>query len=153
MAYCNQTDLENALGIQIIKSIFDDDMDGVADAAPIAACLAYGAAECDSFLRGIYDITFPITPVPDELKFAAVDFCCMYAMRRRPDIVKVMGEQPWTVFRDSAVEKMKRYAKSMQRLPDTTGTPKNVGAEVRSGDPAAPDLPDQPRLFQDMGDF
>ena len=153
MAYCNQTDLENALGIPVVKAIFDDNQDGTADAAPIAACLAYGTSECDSFLRGVYNVTFPINPVPDELKFAAVDFCCAYATRRRPDVVRAMGEQPWTVFRDSAVDKMKRYGKSMQRLPDTTGTPENVGAEVRSGDPQSPALPTQPRTWQNMGDF
>ncbi len=153
MAYCDQTDLQNALGINIIKSIFDDDMDGVADAAPVAACLAYGTAECDSYLRGVYETTFPISPVPDELKFIALDFCCVYAMRRRPDVVKAMGEQPWTAFQTAAVEKMKRFVKSMQRLPPTVAEPANVGAEVRSGDPQAPDLPEQPRVWQDMGDF
>lgn len=153
MAYCSQTDLENALGVNIIKAIFDDNLDGTVDSGPIAACLAYGNAECDSYLRGVYDVTFPITPVPDELKFAAVDFCCVYALRRRPDIVKAMGEQPWTVFRDSAVDKMKRFGKSMQRLPDTTGTPTNVGAEVRTGDPESPTLPSPPRRWQNMGDF
>jgi phage gp36-like protein len=153
MPYCDQTDLENALGKQIVKAIFDDDMDGTADAAPLAACLAYGTAECDSFLAGTYDIELPVASVPDVLKFAAVDFCVAYATRRRPDVVKAMGAQPWTTFRDDALEKMKRFAKSIQRLPEDTGTPANVGAEVRSGDPEAPELPEQPRTWQDMGDY
>lgn len=151
MTYSSQTDLENALGKNIVKGIFDDDQDGAADAAPMTACLAYGTAECDSFLRGVLDVTFPISPVPDELKFAAVDFCCAYATRRRPDVVRAMGEQPWTTFRDSAVEKMKRYAKSQQRLPDTVAVPANVGAEVRSGDASAPDV--APRMWDDLGDY
>jgi hypothetical protein len=150
MPYFDQTDLENALGIPIVKAIFDDDLDGVADPAPIAACIAYGTAEADSFLRGNYDITFPVNPVPPELKFAALDFGCVYAMRRRPDVVRAMGEQPWTTFQQAAVDKMKRYLKATQRLPEV---PKNVGAEVRSGDPAKPELPSPPRTFQDMGDF
>lgn len=153
MPYNTQTDLENALGIQIVKSIFDDDMDGTVDAAPLAACLAYGTAEADSFLAGTYDITLPVADPPDALKFAALDFCLVYATRRRPDVVKAMGEQPWTTFQSSAIEKMKRYGKSIQRLPEDTGTPANVGAEVRSGDSRAPDLPCPARTFQDMGDF
>lgn len=52
MPYFTQADLENALGVQIVKAIFDDDNDGVADAAPVAACCAYGSAECDSFCGG-----------------------------------------------------------------------------------------------------
>lgn len=153
MPYSSQTDLENALGIFIVKTIFDDNQDQTVDDGPMTACLASGDAECNSFLRGTYDITFPITPVPDELKFAAVDFCCAYAVRRRPDVVRAMGEQPWTAFRDAAIEKMKRFASSLQRLPPSTGTPTNVGADVVTGDPANPDLPSPPRTFQNMGDF
>lgn len=153
MAYFTQTDLENALGVQIVKAIFDDDNDGVADAAPVAACCAYGSAECDSFLRGQYAVSFPISPVPDELKFAAVDFGCAYAARRRPDLTRAMGEQPWTMFRQAAIEKMKQFAVSLQRLPPSVGTPANVGAQVRTGDAARPELPSPPRVFDDMGDF
>ena len=127
MSYFSQQDLEDALGKNAVKAIFDDDNDGAADAAPIASCIAYGSAECDSFLRGEYLITFPVGSAPAELKFAAIDFGCAYAARRRPDIVKALGELPWTEFRDSAIEKMKRYASALQRLPPTTGTPSNVG--------------------------
>ena len=127
MPYFAQADLENALGKNTVAAIFDDDGDTVADAAPVAACLAYGTSECDSFLRANYAVTFPINPVPDELKFAAVDFGCAYAVRRRPDVTRAMGEKSWDAFRDAAIEKMKRFADSMQRLPDTVAAPANVG--------------------------
>lgn len=132
MPYFTQTDLENALGVQVVKAIFDDDHDGTADAAPIAACIAYAAAECNSFLRGKYDITLPPATVPDELKFAAIDFGCAYAVRRRSDVTSSMGMEKWTTFQESAVAKMKRYAETLQMLPATTGTPSNVGATVGS---------------------
>jgi phage gp36-like protein len=152
MAYCTQTDLENAMGKSIVKAIFDDDLDGSADSAPIAACLAYGDAECNSFLRPLYPTTWPLTTVPDEVKFAALDFCLAYAARRRPDVVRAMNEQPWTVFRDSALDKMKRFVSAQQRLPTTVDTPSNVGTTVtRTDGDATTDLDD--RTFQDMSDF
>jgi phage gp36-like protein len=152
MAYSSQTDLENALGVNIVKAIFDDNLDGVVDVAPMAACLAYGDAECNSFLRGTYDATFPIDPVPDELKFAAVDFCCAYAARRRPDLTRAMGEAPWTTFREAAVEKMKLFIKSTQRLPPTVAVPSNVGAEIVAPiDTATNEV--RARTFDDFGDF
>lgn len=143
-AYFAQADLENALGIPVVKAIFDDNQDGDADGAPIAACIAASSAECDSFLRGTYAVTFPISPVPDELKYAAVDFGCAYATRRRPDLVQAMGEKPWTSFREAAIEKMKAYASGLERLPATTATPANVGGVV---------VEDTARIASDSGDF
>lgn len=153
MAYNTQTDLENALGVQTVKAIFDDDLDGLADAAPIAACLAYGDAEANSFLAGVYDVELPFSSAPTAIKYAALDFCCAYAMRRRPDIVKAMGESPWTTFADAAVEKMRRFVKAEQRIPAASGTPENVGGEVRTGDADNPTMPTPARTFQNMGDF
>lgn len=155
MTYASQQDLENALGAQIVTSIFDDDLDGNADAPAIAACLAYGDAEVDSFLSGIYPAgtTFPLSPVPAAVKFAAVDWCCAYATRRRPDLVRAMGEESWEAFRKAALEKMQRFAKSQQRLPVAeTGTPKNVTAIARVGGVTQPG-PCPPRMWDDPGDF
>jgi phage gp36-like protein len=152
MAYCSQTDLENALGLHVITAVFDDDADGTADSAPVAACLAYGDAQVNSYLRGLYDTTFPLSTVPDEVKFAAVNFCAAYAARRRPDVVRAMNEQPWTAFRDAAVDEMKRYVAAMQRLPTSTETPSNVGTTVTRTDGDATTDPDD-RTFGDMGDF
>lgn len=154
--YFSQTDLENALGLQTVKSVYDDDLDGVVDDAPMTACRAYGTAECNSFLRGIHATAIPLAEadVTDEVKFAALDFGIAYTMRRRPDVVRAMSEEPWTTFRDSAIEKMKRYVASLQRMPPAMGVPSNVGAEVvTTADPA--DEPDPPRgsFFEDMGGF
>ena len=135
MAYIAQSDLENALGKSIVKAIFDDDGDGAPEPAAIAACCDYASSECDSFLRGQYGVTFPISSPPAELKFAAVDFACAYAARRRPDVVRAMGEKSWTDFREAAVEKMKRFAASLQRLPPTVATPSNVGGSTSDDTP------------------
>lgn len=158
MGYFNQTDLENALGKKIVKQIYDDDHDTKTDAGPIAACIAYGSAQCDSFLRAAYGnsthqaITLPLTTVPAEVKFAALDFGIAYTLRRRPDLVQAMNEQPWTVYHQAAVDQMKRYCESIQRFPvDTVGTPATVGGSNYALDPEDDDAP--VRRFDDMGDF
>lgn len=159
--YCSQADLEDALGIHIVKAIYDDDADGVVDPRPMRACLDYATAECDSYLVGRYDGVFPITvktDVPAELRFAAVDFACAYSVRRRPDLVRAASEQPWTVFYNAAVERMKRYRSAIERLPKATGTPLNEGATAVADDPDlqesinSGDLTNQ-RQWGDMGDF
>lgn len=154
MPYCSQADVENAMGKNVILAIYDDDMDGVVDTVPMEACLAFGTSECDSFLRGHYDIVFPISPVPDEVKFAAVDFCVAYSARRRPDITRAMSEMSWTEFMKSANDRMKRYVEAMKRLPPSTGTPTNVGGVVRAvaGGPSMLGS-DRSQMWDDMGDW
>ena len=159
--YFDQTDLENALSVNVVKGVYDDDHDGVADSAPVAACIAYGNAECNSFLRNVLTsggspIELPLTDVPDEVKFAALDFGIAYTMRRRPDVVRAMNEQPWTVFYEAAVAKMKRYCASLQRVPATTGTHATAGGALLNpdsdADGNAEDLPTEGR-WSDMADF
>jgi phage gp36-like protein len=132
MAYITQADLENALGVNVVLAIFDDNADGVVGAAPIAACVAYASAQVDAFLAGTYAITLPIASPPDVVKFAAVDFACAYAMRRRPDIVRAMSEKSWSDFHEAAVSNMKLYASALERLPVATGAPANVGGATVS---------------------
>lgn len=160
--YFSQTDLENALGAHTVKAIFDDDQDGSADSGPVAACIAYGGSECDSFLRNAMQasaaggvVTLPLTDVPNEVKFAALDFGIAYAIRRRPDVVRAMGEQPWTTFYEAAVDKMKRYCQSIQRMPATVGAHATVGGNVITPetDVDSDEEPDQESRWGDMGDF
>ena len=153
MAYCTQQDLENALGVQLVRAVYDDDNDGEVDAAPIAACLEYATAECDSFLRGTYAVPFTATPFPAELRYAALDFACAYTARRRPELAHTLGTDPFKQFYDAATAKMKRFDASEQRLPAASGTPDNIGGYVRSSydDTADEDAP--ARSFDDMGDY
>lgn len=128
MAYITQADIENALGVNVVQAVFDDNIDGIVDAAPMTACLAYASAQVDAFLAGNYAITLPIASPPDVVKFAAVDFACAYAVRRKPDVVRAMSEKSWTDFRDAALANMKLFASGLERLPTATATaPANVG--------------------------
>jgi phage gp36-like protein len=150
MSYASQTDLEHALGLTIVKAIFDDNLDGTVDAAPMVSCLAYGDAEVDSFLSINYEGPLPLNPVPAAVKYAAVDWCCAYAARRRPDLVRAMGEVSWESFQKAALEKMVRFAKAQQRLPAVV--PTNATTVVKIGGIVQPDeIAD--RVFDDMGDF
>lgn len=152
MSYASQSDLEHALGSQIVRSIFDDDHDGAVDGNAIASCLAYGDAEVDSFLSTQYAYAPPMSPVHSSVKYAAIDFCCAYAARRRPDLVRAMGEESWEVFRKAAIEKMTRFVKAQQRLPETAGVPANTTTVVKIGGVVQPDEYDD-RTFDNMGDF
>ena len=154
--YFSQTDLENALSVPIVEACYDDDRDGTVDSAPIAACIAYGGAVCDSFLRKVGNapgggtLTLPLTTVPNEVKFAALDFGIAYSVRRRPEISKALGNQPWTVFYDQAVEQMKRYCAAQQVMPSTAMTHATVGGDIFGGVTGTA-LP-APR-WSDMSDF
>ncbi len=151
MAYTSQEDLENALGVQLVRAVYDDDNDGAVDAGPMAACLAYADAECDSFLRGAYNATFPITDVPAALQFAALDFACAYTARRRPELAHTLGSDPFKQFYDAAAAKMKRYVTYEQRLPATVGATEPLATVTTATGLAATVEP--VRVFDDMGDF
>lgn len=156
MGYFDQTDLQNALSVSGLKAAFDDDRDGTADTAPINACIAYGSALADSFLRKVGSapgggtLTLPLTVVPDEVKFAALDFGIAYAVRRRPEIAKALGEQTWTVYYEQAVEQMKRYISSVQMVSPTAMDHATVGASIFGG-PTGTCLP-APR-WANTGDY
>lgn len=156
MSYFTQADLENAISVPIVKAIYDDDRDGTADAAAIASCIAYGTALCDSFLRKVGSapgggtLTLPLTVVPDEVKFAALEFGIAYSIRRRPEMAKALGEQAWTVYYEQAVEQMKRYVSSLQMVSPTAMSHATVGASIFGG-PTGTCLP-TPR-WGNMSDF
>lgn len=159
--YFSQSDLEHAMSKGTVKSAFDDDDDGVPDAEPIAACIAFANAECNSFLRAVLVsgsslISLPLTSVPDEVKFAALDFGIAYATRRKPDVLKAMGAEKWTDFHAAAVARMKRYCESIQRVPPETASHGTAGATLLNpdvdADGAEQDPPAESR-WADMGGF
>lgn len=161
MAYFSQADLEDALSVNVVLGAYDDDHDGVVDSRPMTACLAFGTAECNSFLRNAMQtssgaaIELPLSTIPDEVKFAALDFGIAYTIRRRPDVVKAMNELPWTTFYEAAVAKMKRYCEALQRMPATVGAHANVGGAVLvpESDVDSDDEPDQESRWSDLSDF
>jgi hypothetical protein len=157
MGYFTQVDLEAALSKGVVTAAYDDDHSQTPSATGLAACIAYGTAMCDSFLRNILSgpsgtvVQLPLSSPPDEVKFAALDFGIAYTMRRRPDVVRAMSEKPWTDFYEMAVEQMKRYAQTIQRITPTAASQALVGGSAYGNDPD--DDSDPTPRWGKMGDF
>lgn len=151
MAYITQTDLENALGTNAVRALFDDNGDSTADAAPVAAAIAFADAKVDGFLRTEYTGPFPLQTTPDLVKFAAIDWGIFYAVRRRAEVAKAIGLEPPSVHQERALEQMKRFVDAVEKLDPTVGTPGNIGGLVIDG--AARLVTDSPDGTSNSGDF
>jgi len=156
VGYFTQTDLEAALSLPVVKAAYDDTHSNTVSATGIAACIAYGTAQCDSFLRKVGQapgggtLTLPMESPPDEVKFAALDFGIAYTMRRRPDVVKAMNVESWLVFYNQAVEQMQRYVAAQQMVTPTAMTHATAGGSIFGG-PTGTDLPSA--RWSSWGDF
>jgi len=128
--YYARVDLENALGRQTIKALFDDDGDSQADEAPIQANIDNASTEVDAVLAGTYSIALPLAIVPSVVKYAALDFGVALAYRRRPDVAEAMNAKSWSDHREAALKKLESFASAFMRLPPSAGTPTNVGSVV-----------------------
>ena len=159
--YITQTDLEHAISKQTVKSLFDEG-GNVADPEVLASCIAYATAECNSFLRKVLvanggsKLALPLSVVPDEVKFAALDFALGYGARRKPDVAKAMGIATWTDFYKAAAERMKRYCEAEQQVAPEVATPGVIGASLQNPDVDedgnVQDPPDEGR-WTNMGGF
>jgi hypothetical protein len=127
----------------------------------MGACIAFANSECNSFLRGVLisggvPLPLPLITVPDEVKFAALDFALAYAARRRPDVAKAMGVEKWTEFHAAAVARMKRYCESQQQVAPETAEQATQGAALLNPDTDADGnqqaAPAEPR-WADFGGF
>lgn len=155
--YFSQEDLEGALSSNIVEAAYDDDHSGAADAAAIALCISYGNTMVNSFLRNLLaGVTLPLSTVPDEVKFAAIDFGIAFTVRRRPELMKALGVDSYKAFEESALEHIRRYCASEQRVPSTTGTHATAGGALLNPnsdeDGNEECLPDESR-WTDMGLF
>ncbi len=155
-SYCSQADLEDAMGVQIVLAVYDDDGDGVVDTRPMQACLRYARVECNSFLRGMY-ATIPFSDpatTPEEIRNAAIDFACAFTARRRPDLMRSMNERSWKDFYDAAIAKMKNYRSATQELPrDTAGTAANVGGQTSTDSGGITYTTSSGTISRTLGDF
>ena len=134
--FISQQSLENALGKNLVRAIYDDDGDNVVDVQPMADCLAYACTQVKSFLYNEYNFDLDtLSPVPDELRFAAVDFACAYTARRRPDIWQAQSERSWTDFRDAALDNIKMFAAGLARVAPSVEKPANVGGSTFADGP------------------
>ena len=87
MAYITQQDLEDRLGAEVVKQLYDDNLDGTADAGPIARWIKDATSKVDSYLRGIYALPLAL-PVPNEVSRLTLDVAEAMAARRHPNYVR-----------------------------------------------------------------
>ena len=89
--YIQQVDIENAMGPAFVVGCFDDNGDGVADPAPVAAVISRAEGLVDAFLTT--EVALPI-PVPADrlVKEACVEYAISFAMDRRPEYARRFGD-------------------------------------------------------------
>lgn len=148
MAYITQADLENVLGAQVVRALYDEDNSGDADAGPIAALIRAASAKVNSFVRRLYALPLP-EPAPDIIWSLTLDVACAMAKERHPEVVRVDGaalmkraDADLALLRDGKIEL------DIPKLPKALNEQailRPAGAAV--GEP-------QPRMFADgVGDF
>jgi phage gp36-like protein len=98
--YCSQSDLEKRIDPQLLRALSDDDADGLADEAVIAAAIADADALIDTYLRARY--TVPFDPVPEAVRSISAAMAIYFLLTRRREIVPA--------------EHLKRYEAAVQLL-------------------------------------
>lgn len=154
--YVAQSDLENSLSAATVLELFDDNRDGVADAAPVQQIIDQAEAMVNSYLLRAYpSLTLPVTqsPASEMLEQAALMFAIPMSFMRHPEYVRTFGENPrGQSLLDQAHKFMERLCTGKQMLFDVPAEkkPTTVGGTVT-------DI--GPRLFVDStgaysgGDF
>ncbi len=155
MTYIVQADIENRLGVEIVKDILDDDHDGTVDAAVVAQVIQDAEAYVEGFLRGIYDLDVlraQGTDCPTEIKRLCLDVATAYLWDRHPEYVRADGAK----LRKQTREELMDLRKGVTRL-NVVAAPEpaaNQGGVTRSGDPDDADVPDPVFIGPDrMGVF
>jgi phage gp36-like protein len=145
--YATAEDLELAMGSQVVRAIFDDDLSGTADDSPITYILAEAQSRVDGYLRQLYVI--PLDPVPNLVRSITVDVAIALAQKRHPEVVRADGDG----LMKRAIEDLQRIRSGEMKLDSMTlPTPRNATITVGSGIAATP--APLPKVFgDDMGDF
>lgn len=155
-SYISQTDLENRISAATVRELFDDNLDGTADAVPVQDVIDQAEAEVNSYLSRAYpDLTLPVvqSPMPKVLVTASLMFAVPFSFLRHPEYVRTFGENPrGQSMLDQAHAFMERLCSGKQFLFGVTAEskPSTVGGTFT--DPG-------PRIWQDAngvytgGDF
>ena len=161
--FFTQAQLESRLSAKRVKRIYDDNSDGDADANPIKQLRADASSKVRSYLEPLGVMpTFAAMvnattgelltgqTFPEEIVRLALDVAVALAAQRHPEVVCM----DWRPLMEQCDKDLARLREGKTTLGGQGApAPVNQGAEVRSGDPDAPELPSPPRTFQNMGDF
>lgn len=146
MPYATADDLALAMGPEVVRAIFDDDLSGTADDSPVAYILAEAQSRVDGYLRQLYVI--PLDPVPNLVRSITIDVAIALAQKRHPEVVRADGDG----LMKRAIEDLQRIRSGEMKLDSMTlATPQN--AQVLYSNGMAANRAPQARFFDDMGDF
>lgn len=157
MAFITAQDLRDALNANVFVHIFADDGSGIVDDASSAVetVLERAHVEVISYMPNLYKDLPLDPPTMTLLKSAELDFAYTFALERRPELARSMGDETILARWKRGQERMDRIRKSIQRLTDDAPggvKPANVGGYVNSGSGFVPDCP-RPIFKNGMGDF
>lgn len=154
--YVTRQDLESMLSPATVMSLFDDEGNGVVSEIAITAVLNRASRTVDSYLARVYTGPFPVTqtPVPEQIKNAAIEFAIAFSFERHPEYVHTYGEQYRAGSRyKRGLEMMDRLCQGQQEIPDWSlqPKPKNVGGIIYATGPRT--IVDGPDGTYNGGDF
>lgn len=120
MAMISQSDVELRMGAQRLIDCTDDDRDGVADAAVVAAILADATAVMEVALQAAgHEI--PVETVTPFMRLQGAWVGAHLAARRRPEWHDEKGNAPYHVEHDQALKELGKLA--ARKIAPELGSP------------------------------
>lgn len=90
--WATAADLETAMDEDAFREIYDQDLDGIADAAKVAMDLQRAHAQVAARVRQAHNGGLPASDEDGFLKLAVLEFAQGYAYERHPEYRKAKGE-------------------------------------------------------------
>lgn len=147
-------DLSKRIGSTVLKRIYDDNRDGVADTDPAQMCLDDSKSKVFGVLRAAgYTLADVEANPPHEVNRLILDCAVAYAAQRHPEVVR----RDWVPLMAQVDADLALLRKGATRL-DVQGTPEppaNEGGSYNVGNPDDFDATEEHTVFLEggFGDF
>lgn len=112
MPYWEKSDLEARLGAEPVRQVLDDDNDGEADDAAIAALQADSDAFVEGFLRPLYDLNQVRLARPHQVKRLSLDHAVVQCAKRNPQYIR----KDWKDLEQSLLNELELIRRNIVRL-------------------------------------
>jgi hypothetical protein len=86
--YITSSDLTNRLGAATVRRVLDDDADGTADSAPLAALCADASSKVAGYLQGVYELATVAASPPREVIRLTLDVAVAMCAQRHPEVMR-----------------------------------------------------------------
>jgi hypothetical protein len=139
--YNQQSDLEDAMSIATVRTLFEDEANGEVNSGSVTAVLRRANAQINSFIARNYpSLVLPDgaegATVPETLKAAELEFAIVYSYDRKIEYWSGRQENERRERIKAAFEMAERYARAEQVAFDSPAAkPSNVGGIVYSSGP------------------